>query len=563
MTIVMSQELASFTIPIEPLIVLDSLRKSGFVGYIVGGAVRDLLRQEGNWLTIDFDLTTNATPQELLTIFPSAFYENSFGTVSLTYEDVWNSANISDEYRLARKQLASHLDVRKTDPRLIDLVRATKIHASLLDQNSETRNTESEQLNATLPLVEITTFRSGETYSNGPRKPTEVQWGKSILQDLERRDFTINALALKIDGAWISQILAGLSTTSPKLKGYSLPIEFYQVLDHHHGLDDLDNKIIRTVGTASNRFSEDALRMLRAIRFAVQLGFELETETHSAIQLHADLITQVSNERIRDEFLKMITSPKPKQAIELLDSTGMLKHILPELLLAKGVAQGGHHTTDVWTHSIDALEACPSSDPIVRLATLLHDIAKPQTYAEKNGAPTFYNHEVVGARVAKNIGQRLRLSKKDCERLFILVRNHMFHYQPENSDASIRRFMRTVGLDNIDDILDLRESDRLGSGARKTSWRLEEMKERMLDQLNQPLDVTDLAVDGHDLMQALSLKPGRELGTLLKMLFEHILDNPDDNQKEILLNLAQTFRERLLANASQTNKSGTAVNELE
>jgi len=160
--------------------------------------------------------------------------------------------------------------------------------------------------------------------------------------------------------------------------------------------------------------------------------------------------------------------------------------------------QGGHHNTDVWTHSLDALKECPNPDPIVRLATLLHDIAKPQTFEIRDNKITFYNHEIVGSRITDKIAKRLKFSKIDRRRLFTLVRHHMFYYQPQNSDAAIRRFMRKVSLENIDDILDLREGDRLGSGARKTSWRLEEMKQRMIEQLNQPMEVTDLAINGHD-----------------------------------------------------------------
>ena len=200
---------------------------------------------------------------------------------------------------------------------------------------------------------------------------------------------------------------------------------------------------------------------------------------------------------------------------------------------------------------------CPSTDPVVRLATLLHDIAKPQTQAITPETITFYNHEVVGARTARSIAQRLRLSKKDVDRIFTLVRFHMFYYQPHNTDASIRRFMRKVGLANIDDILDLREGDRLGSGARKTSWRLEEMKQRMMEQLHQPLDVTDLALNGHDLMTELELKPGPEIGRILNSLFELVLDQPELNQRQSLLQEART----LAANASPTPPVSQVVPE--
>ncbi|PJC42517.1 MAG: hypothetical protein CO040_04165 [Candidatus Pacebacteria bacterium CG_4_9_14_0_2_um_filter_36_8] len=217
----------------------------------------------------------------------------------------------------------------------------------------------------------------------------------------------------------------------------------------------------------------------------------------------------------------------------------MLEYILPEILEMKNVEQSGHHTTDVWVHSLDALESCPSADPLVRFATLIHDIGKPRTFAKTENGITFYNHEIIGSRMASKIAQRFKLSKKDSERFFILVRQHMFHYQPHNTDAAIRRFMRKVGLENIDDILDLREGDRLGSGAKKTSWRLEEMKQRMVEQLNQPMEVKDLAINGNDLMTELNLKPSKQLGEILNSLFEEVLENPELNSKDILLKKAK------------------------
>ncbi len=541
MRVNMLQVPSQLTLALEPMIVLHELNKAGFANYIVGGAVRDLLLSNEKWLFIDFDLTTNASPQQLLTIFPFAFYENTFGTVSLTYQHLWDFADIDLEYRKARELVVTSHQIRKTNPTLIDLLNATKIHTSLLE-HSDSPPMETQK--AVLPLIEVTTFRSGEKYQNGARRPSEVQWGHSLIEDLKRRDFTINALALKLSPSWVETTVKQFTSQPPNLQGINLDQSDFELIDRHNGIADLESEVVRTVGIATERIQEDALRMLRAIRFAVQLGFSLDVELISAIKQHALLLKDVSPERIRDEFFKMLVSDHPKQAIELLNETQLLEQVLPELLAAKGVRQGGHHTTDVWQHSIDALQACPSKDPIVRLATLLHDIAKPATYNDEKGQPTFYNHEVIGARIAKQIGQRLRLSKTDCDRLFILVRYHMFHYQPENSDSAIRRFMRKVGLQHIDDILDLREADRLGSGARKTSWRLEEMKERMVAQLHQPFDMNDLAVDGHDLIKEFDLKPGRVIGSMLQTLFEIVLDDPEKNEKEVLLNLARTELEK-------------------
>jgi len=234
-------------------------------------------------------------------------------------------------------------------------------------------------------------------------------------------------------------------------------------------------------------------------------------------------------------MMKTLASPHPAAGIKLMDETGLLDLIIPELKLGKSMNQPGHHTTDVWVHSLDALEACPSPDPIVRLASLLHDVGKPETYQEKDQEITFYNHEVLGSRFASKIAKRLKLSKKDVQRVFTLVRYHMFYYQPEHSDASIRRFIKKVGLENIDDILDLREGDRLGSGAKKTSWRLEEFKERIIEQLNQPMDLSDLAINGQDLISQLKIKPGPIIGQILNQLLEKVLQDPTLNNKEQLL----------------------------
>lgn len=522
----------SLTLPIQPLFILYTLQQAGFEAYLVGGAVRDCLRQTATQAT-DFDFTTNATPEQILNVFPESFYENDFGTVAMPavhLAEMMGLATPEAELIRPNEQLAAKNQV-------IDLTSATKVHISLADQaeNDSVAGQENSQVDKNF---EITTYRSEGLYSDH-RRPDQVTWGKTIEEDLQRRDFTMNALALKVNSALLTKLFA------PPLVASELPTEVeleqteYEVVDLYHGLADLAAHLIRPVGDAATRFEEDALRMLRAIRFSVQLNMQLTDETFTAIAALADTIQQVSWERIRDEVMKMLASDYPAEAIELLDDTGLLQFILPELLEGKGVEQGGHHTTDVWTHSLDALRYCPSPDPLVRLATLLHDIAKPRTYQPGERKPTFYNHEIVGSRIAKKIAERLRLSKAECDRVFTLVRYHMFYYQPDNTDASIRRFMRKVGLQNVNDILDLREADRLGSGARMTSWRLEEMKQRMVEQLHQPFAVTDLAINGHDLMNDLNLKPGRMIGEILNSLFEMVLDHPEKNTKEVLLTEAK------------------------
>ena len=516
------------SLDIESIYIIHTLQKAGFDAFIVGGAVRDLLlsAKSPHTKVTDYDFTTNAKPEEIEALFPDSFYENTFGTVSITRTHL-------------REQLPQTLNLpttqvipATTDTKIIDLHSASKIHDSLQNAMPEKK----EQLK-TKDLFEITTYRSDGAYTNH-RHPDAVTWGQSLGEDLERRDFTINALALSIPKESVNKILS--QANLPEL--VSLSDTEYEVIDHCDGLKDLSEGIIKTVGNPNKRFTEDGLRILRALRFSVQLNMQIEEATYQAIEKHVHLLGHISAERVRDEFLKMLASEYPREAIELLDASGCLHHILPELLDGKGVTQGGHHTSDVWEHSLSALDHCPSTDPIVRLATLLHDIGKPATYSLIQGEPTFYNHEIVGSRMAKKIAKRLKLSKQQTERIFILVRYHMFYYQPENTDASIRRFMRKVGLGNIDDILDLREGDRLGSGAKKTSWRLEEMKQRMVEQLHQPLEIRDLAINGHDLMEQLDMKPGPELGTVLQHLFEQVLENPELNTKDQLLKLAQEIQ---------------------
>lgn len=518
-------------LPFEVLFILYRLQQAGWQAFLVGGAVRDLLIQSvkgdnGQAALIDYDFTTNAQPVEIQKLFPENFYENVYGTVGVAHEHLWRllqkqhlqlpSANLTEMYRqeISKKR-------RQT---LIDLSNASKLHSSL----SAPEEKKSDESNP--KPFEITTFRADGTYDDH-RRPTSVAWGKTVEDDLQRRDFTVNALALKVPQSVLENFF-NQAVFPPMVE---LEPKQYELIDPHGGVQDLSKRLIRAVGDPNLRFKEDALRLLRAVRFAVHLEMDIEPTTLKAVTDHSALIEHVSWERIQDEFFKILISPLPKRGIELMDQTGLLNHVLPELLEAKRVEQGGHHNTDVWVHTLDSLAACPSSDPIVRFATLLHDIGKPRTQKTIDGKITFYNHEIVGSRMAAKIAQRFRLSKKDTDRLFTLVRHHMFYYQPQNTDAAIRRFMRKVGLENIDDILDLREGDRLGSGARKTSWRLEEMKQRMVEQLNQPMSVHDLAIDGHDLIKELKMKPGKQMGEVLNQLFEKVLENPELNDKTQLL----------------------------
>ncbi|MDR0463192.1 MAG: HDIG domain-containing protein [Pseudomonadales bacterium] len=524
----------SVSIPTPVLYIIHHLKKHGYEGYLVGGSVRDLLGnslgvyEEKKTVTVaDFDFTTNALPEQILEIFKDSFYENAFGTVSVTPENL-NEQMIEDGWAIEENNQSTTNNIKKT----IDLENVSKLHDSLDLPARESIDTVPHNF-------EITTFRSNEVYEHDARHPSNFNWGEKLEDDLSRRDFTINGLTINVKNEKLAEVFSSTTTNLPA--EVNLTMNDYDLIDQFNGLDDLRNNIIRTIGDPDSRFNEDALRLLRAIRFSVQLNFEIEENTYYAIIRNKDLIKKISWERITIEFLRILTSDYPKEGILLLDETGLLEYILPELIDGKGMEQCGHHLTDVWQHSLDAVANCPNKDPIVRLATLLHDVGKPATRQGNPGAYTFYNHEVEGAHLSKKIARRLKLSSESLNRLFILVRYHMFYYQPENTDASIRRFMRKVGLENLNDILDLREADRLGSNAWRTSWRLEEMKQRMIEQLHQPMEVRDLAVNGHDLMTELNLQPGPILGEIGTYLLELVLDDSNLNDKETLLKLAKTY----------------------
>jgi putative nucleotidyltransferase with HDIG domain len=465
-----------FTLPLLVVRILSTLKSKGFQAYIVGGAVRDLLQKRP---IDDWDFTTNAAPEQIMRLFKESFYDNTFGTV-----------------RVAGKHLAAQFRI----PAL-----------------------ELEDL-----LFDLTTFRMEHGYSDR-RRPDKVTWGKNIEEDLSRRDFTVNAMALKARSA------DALEKAILLIKSKPVVAVNMQVIDPFSGRVDLSKKMMRAVGNPNQRFNEDALRMMRAIRIGAELAFQIEDNTLSAIQKNAKLLKHVSWERIRDEFLKIIASDFPADGVLLLNSSGLLDYILPELIEGHGIPQSGHHIYDVWTHSIESLRHCPSSDPIVRLATLLHDAGKPRTYIERKGKATFYNHEVVGANMVRDIANRLRLSNKQKRMLVTLVRWHMFAYDPKMTDAAIRRFIRRVGVKNINDMMLLRVGERKGGGSKATSWRLRELQKRIGEQLYEPMTTKDLKVNGHDVMKTLNIKPGRKIGEILNKLFEEVMEDSKKNEREYLL----------------------------
>ncbi len=436
--------------------ILLKFKKNGYEIYIVGGVVRDIMLDRPRY---DWDLTTNALPEQITELFPEAFYDNKYGTVGL--------------------------------PPF------------------------TEAAKGQIRPIEITTFRTERGYSDN-RHPDEVAWGKTLEEDLQRRDFTINAMALK-------QVSAAK----------------FLVIDLWEGMEDIKAGLIRCVGNPDTRFGEDALRMMRAVRIATQLHFAIEENTFQAIKAGTSTIKQIAAERIRDELLKIMGSEYPADGYLLLRNTGLAAVILPELEGAFGTEQkspGRHHIYDVGTHSVESLRHCPSIDPITRLATLIHDAGKVKTQrVYPDGRVTFYNHEMESERVAKDIAERLRFSNEQKDKFVRLVRWHQFTVDEHQTDAAVRRFIKNVGLQNIPEMLALRTGDRLGGGARETSWRLEEFKKRLVQVQKQPFSIQDLKISGNDVMQLKGIGPGPQVGKYLEALFNEVIDNGLPNEKKVLI----------------------------
>jgi len=360
---------------------------------------------------------------------------------------------------------------------------------------------------------EITTMRKEGNYKDH-RHPTNIGWTNKIEEDLARRDFTINALALS---------------------------ENKQFIDPHGGQTDINNKLIKAVGNPAKRFTEDALRLIRAISIATQLEFEIDEKTFQAIQENAEQIKEIAWERIRDELFKILASDNPYPGIIKMREAGLLQIILPEVEKCFGIIQEGpkhDRTYDIGIHNLLALKYIPSANPLVRFAALLHDIGKVATVKTgSSGNVTFYNHDVVGGQLVLEIAKRFNLSKKQTDKLYRLVRWHLFTVDENQTDSAIRRFIKNVGIENIEDMLAVRIGDRLGGGTQKAiSWRMEKFGERIKEVLKKPFSISDLKINGNDVMKTLGIKPGPEIGEILQKLFEEVLEDSSKNNKKYLLN---------------------------
>jgi tRNA nucleotidyltransferase (CCA-adding enzyme) len=360
---------------------------------------------------------------------------------------------------------------------------------------------------------EVTTFRREGTYSDA-RHPDSVAFTTSVEEDLGRRDFTVNAMAL--------DLATGL------------------LIDPHGGQRDLGERVIRCVGKAEDRFREDALRMLRCIRIAGQLGFAIEEETYGAIARCAEMLDAIARERIREEFDRILAQPRPSVSLDRMFETGLLERFLPELAICYGVSQNRFHAFDVFHHSLHAVDQASADNRIVRLSALLHDLGKVDARREEpDGRVTFYNHQAWSARKADAIMRRLRYPNEDRIRVVHLIQQHMFHYNSEWTDSAVRRFVRTIGTENLDDLFEARRADTLGNGLRRTaaSAELAELRTRITEivEKDSAFSVRDLDIDGAVLMRELGIEEGPVIGRVLEALLEEVMEEPSHNERARLL----------------------------
>jgi tRNA nucleotidyltransferase (CCA-adding enzyme) len=442
----------NFPVPPEVSSLTKDLRDAGFEAYLVGGCVRDLFigRKPKDW-----DVTTNAKPEDIQRIFPDSYYTNDFGTVGVL------------------------------------------------------RETEDESLK----IVEVTPYRTESTYSD-KRRPDSVQFGDSLDEDLARRDFTINAIALEDS------------------KG--------QIIDPYQGQKDIDLRVLRTVGVPEERFEEDALRLMRAVRLVAELNLALDTDTAAAIKEKSANLKHVSKERIRDEFIRIINSDQPMMAIVLAQQLGILEFIAPDLTRGIGIDQNQAHSYDVFGHLLRAVQHAADKgwDFDVRIAALFHDVSKPETrrWSDEKKDWTFHGHEVVGSRTTKKALEELKFSRETIEKVTKLVRWHMFFSDPDQITLSaVRRMIRNVGEENIWDLLNLRICDRIGTGRPKEQpFRFRKYKSMVDEALRDPISVTMLKTNGNYIMKEFHVKPGPRIGWLLNALLEDVLDDAKNNDLEYL-----------------------------
>lgn len=463
----------TLSVPKEILDAHAVLKKAGFEAYLIGGCVRDLLLVNE---PKDWDITTNATPEKIQALFEETFYENKFGTVGVV-------------------------------------------------TNSE---------NNRLKVIEVTPYRIEGKYSDA-RHPDEVKFSSKLEDDLDRRDFTVNAMAYEPSTG--------------------------ELIDMHGGQEDLEQHRIVAVGNPNERFKEDALRMLRAVRLSAELDFVIETETATAIATNAVLLGKISRERVRDELIRILESPRPMQALYVAQKLGILKYIIPELEEGIGCDQNKAHSFDVFEHALRSLQhAADKNWPLdVRLAALLHDIGKPSVrrWSDEKSDWTFHGHDVVGARIAKRILADLRFPTNTTEKVVSLVHTHMFFSDPDLVTLSaVRRVIAKVGQENIKELLNLRMCDRIGTGRPKEQpFRLRKYMSMVDEAMRDPVSVSMLGIDGTDIIK-MGEKPGVRIGWILHALLEEVLDDPKKNTEDHLRKQASEFSKLQDAELKKLGEAG-------
>ena len=499
----------NITLPKEIRAAVAILEGAGFEAYLVGGCVRDLLLGR---VPQDWDVTTNAKPEQIQELFPKSFYENKFGTVSVVTE--------SD------------------DPKL--------------------------------RTIEITPFRLEGKYSD-KRHPDEIKFAEKLEDDLARRDFTVNAMAMK---------LATSSKSPGKKSDFPGKSDFEEgdffpdasLIDLFGGQKDLEKKLIRAVGEPEKRFEEDALRIMRAIRLSSELNFELEEKTFTALKEKAHLLKMIAFERIQAEFSKTLMSDTPSKAIEKMRELGILKIFLPELEEGWEVGQNKHHIYTVWEHNVKALD-CAAKERwplVVRMSALFHDIGKPRAKHGDGPDSTFYNHEVIGAKICDKILPRLKYGKDFSDKVSKLVRFHLFYYNvDEVSESSVRRLIKKVGPEDMEDLIRVRICDRIGSGVPKAEpYKLRHFRFLVEKLQRDPVSPKMMKINGDKIKEITGLPQSIKVGLIVNALMEEVLDDPEKNAEEYLeqraveMNSLPETELKKLAEAGKNKKIGLEEEEI-
>ena len=491
--------------------IIEQLNKHGFEAYIVGGCVRDsLLGKVPN----DWDITTSATPYEVKKIFRKTIdtgIQHGTVTVMVDKKYIANYESVSDTEQMSERVSVGDTEHMSGRASVGDTEQSSG-HAP----NQATKPAE-KKINHYDYAFEVTTYRVDGEYEDH-RRPTEVTFTACLEEDLKRRDFTINAMAYNHE------------------KG---------VVDIFGGQQDLVDGIIRAVGVAEERFTEDALRILRAVRFAAQLGFDIEEETKKAMTKLADSLRFISAERIQVELTKLITSKHPDRLVEAYN-LGLTKVVLPEFDVMMETEQDNpHHLYNVGIHTIKVMEHVPPT-PILRYTALLHDVGKPKTKTfDDNGIGHFYAHQAVGADMARDILKRLKLDNHTIDEVCLLIKEHDFSLHGTNIKA-FRRFLNRIGKERFQDFLTIKRADMAGQSDYNKELREGYVKDMiaMFEQISDEkhcIKMSEMAIRGQDLIE-MGISPGKEMGNILKALFEKVLDDPCLNDIEILKKMVEEKR---------------------